>query len=120
MHAAGIEVILDVVYNHTAEGSHMGPTLSFRGIDNKSYYYLMDEQRYYNDFTGTGNALELRHPYVLRMVTDSLRYWVEEMRVDGFRFDLATTLARVEGPLRPACELPRCGRAGPGAGGASS
>jgi glycogen operon protein len=98
MHDAGLEVILDVVYNHTAEGSHMGPTLSFRGIDNKSYYYLMDEQRYYNDFTGTGNALELRHPYVLRMVTDSLRYWVEEMHIDGFRFDLATTLARVEGP----------------------
>jgi glycogen operon protein len=99
MHDAGIEVILDVVYNHTAEGSHMGPTLSFRGIDNRSYYYLMAEQRYYNDFTGTGNALELRHPYVLRMVTDSLRYWVEEMRVDGFRFDLASTLARVEGPF---------------------
>jgi isoamylase len=97
MHAAGIEVILDVVYNHTAEGNHMGPTLSFRGIDNRSYYYLMDDQRYYNDFTGTGNALELRHPSVLRMVADSLRYWVEEMRVDGFRFDLATTLARVEG-----------------------
>jgi isoamylase len=99
MHDAGIEVILDVVYNHTAEGNHMGPTLSFRGIDNRSYYYLMEDQRYYNDFTGTGNALELRHPYVLRMVTDSLRYWVEEMRVDGFRFDLATTLARVEGPF---------------------
>jgi isoamylase len=98
MHDAGLEVILDVVYNHTAEGSHMGPTLSFRGIDNRSYYYLMEEQRYDNDFTGTGNALELRHPYVLRMVTDSLRYWVEEMRVDGFRFDLASTLARVEGP----------------------
>ncbi len=99
MHDAGIEVILDVVYNHTAEGNHMGPTLSFRGIDNRSYYYLMDDQRYYNDFTGTGNALELRHPYVLRMVSDSLRYWVEEMRVDGFRFDLASTLARVEGPF---------------------
>jgi glycogen operon protein len=99
MHDAGIEVILDVVYNHTAEGNQMGPTLSFRGIDNRSYYYLMEDQRYYNDFTGTGNALELRHPYVLRMVTDSLRYWVEEMRVDGFRFDLATTLARVEGPF---------------------
>jgi isoamylase len=99
MHDAGIEVILDVVYNHTAEGNHMGPTLSFRGIDNKSYYYLMQDQRYYNDFTGTGNALELRHPNVLRMVTDSLRYWVEEMRIDGFRFDLATTLARVEGPF---------------------
>ncbi|GAA0586400.1 glycogen debranching protein GlgX [Caenispirillum bisanense] len=99
MHDAGIEVILDVVYNHTAEGNHLGPTLCFRGIDNRSYYYLMgDNGRYYNDFTGTGNALELRHPYVLRMVTDSLRYWVQEMRVDGFRFDLATTLARVEGP----------------------
>ncbi len=87
-----------MVYNHTAEGNHLGPTLSLRGIDNTSYYYLMDgEARYYNDFTGTGNALELRHPDVLRMVTDSLRYWVREMRVDGFRFDLATTLARVSG-----------------------
>ncbi len=100
LHDAGLEVILDVVYNHTAEGSHMGPTLSFRGIDNRSYYYLMaGDERHYNDFTGTGNALELRHPHVLRMVTDLLRYWVEEMRVDGFRFDLATTLARVEGPF---------------------
>ncbi len=98
MHDADIEVILDVVYNHTAEGSCMGPTLSFRGIDNKSYYYLMEgDERYCNDFTGTGNALRLRHPYVLRMVMDSLRYWVEEMGVDGFRFDLATTLARVRG-----------------------
>jgi isoamylase len=98
LHDAGIEVILDVVYNHTAEGSHLGPTLSFRGIDNKSYYYLVDgEERYYNDFTGTGNALELRHRHVLRMVMDSLRYWVQEMGVDGFRFDLATTLARVNG-----------------------
>ena len=98
MHDEGIEVILDVVYNHTAEGNHLGPTLSLRGIDNKSYYYLdEDNPRYYNDFTGTGNALELRHPYVLRMVTDSLRYWVEDMGVDGFRFDLATTLARVSG-----------------------
>ncbi|MFW6178736.1 MAG: glycogen debranching protein GlgX [Desulfohalobiaceae bacterium] len=98
MHDAGLEVILDVVYNHTAEGNHLGPTLSFRGIDNASYYYLMqDEPRYYNDFTGTGNALELRHPKVLSMVMDSLRYWVQNMGVDGFRFDLATTLARVEG-----------------------
>ncbi len=98
MHDAGIEVILDVVYNHTAEGNQLGPTLSFRGIDNKSYYYLSEgDERYYKDFTGTGNALELRHPNVLRMVMDSLRYWVQEMRVDGFRFDLATTLARVKG-----------------------
>ena len=98
MHDAGIEVILDVVYNHTAEGNQSGPTLSFRGIDNKSYYYLTPgTERYYSDFTGTGNALELRHPYVLRMVMDSLRYWSQEMGVDGFRFDLATTLARVNG-----------------------
>lgn len=98
LHEAGIEVILDVVYNHTAEGNHLGPTLSWRGIDNRSYYYLMDDDpRYYNDFTGTGNALELHHPYVLRMVTDSLRYWVSEMKVDGFRFDLAMTLARFGG-----------------------
>ena len=98
MHDAGIEVILDVVYNHTAEGNHLGPTLCFRGIDNKSYYHRVEgDARYYHDYTGTGNALELRHPYVLRMVTDSLRYWVQEMRVDGFRFDLATTLARVNG-----------------------
>ena len=98
MHDSGIEVILDVVYNHTAEGNQLGPTLSFRGIDNKSYYSLMPGmERYYNDFTGTGNALELRHPYVLRMVMDSLRYWNQEMGVDGFRFDLATTLARVNG-----------------------
>ncbi len=96
VHDAGIEVILDVVYNHTAEGNHLGPTLSFRGIDNRSYYYLNEgNERYYYDFTGTGNALELRHRHVLRMATDSLRYWVQEMGVDGFRFDLATTLARV-------------------------
>ncbi|NBC34464.1 MAG: glycogen debranching protein GlgX, partial [Alphaproteobacteria bacterium] len=98
MHNAGIEVILDVVYNHTAEGNHRGPTLSFRGIDNHSYYYLVHgNERYYNDFTGCGNSLELRHRHVFRMVTDSLRYWVETMHVDGFRFDLATTLARVNG-----------------------
>jgi isoamylase len=98
MHDAGIEVILDVVYNHTAEGNHLGPTLCFRGIDNRSYYYLSEgNARYYHDYTGTGNALELRHPQVLRMVTDSLRYWANEMHVDGFRFDLATTLARVLG-----------------------
>ena len=95
LHDAGIEVILDVVYNHTAEGSEMGPTLSFRGIDNVSYYWLTpDDGRYYENFTGTGNALNLTHPRVLQMVMDSLRYWVEECHVDGFRFDLATTLAR--------------------------
>jgi glycogen operon protein len=97
MHENEIEVILDVVYNHTAEGNHLGPTLSFRGIDNTAYYFLTDNPRYYNDVTGTGNALELSHASVLRMVTDSLRYWVEDIRVDGFRFDLATTLARIEG-----------------------
>jgi glycogen operon protein len=96
LHAEGIEVILDVVYNHTAEGSELGPTLCFRGIDNASYYRLVPGQpRYYEDWTGCGNALNLRHPRVLQMVMDSLRYWVEEMHVDGFRFDLATTLARV-------------------------
>ncbi len=95
LHAAGIEVILDVVYNHTAEGNERGPTLSWRGIDNTSYYYLNDSQRrYYTDFTGCGNSPYLRHPRVLQMVMDSLRYWVTEMHVDGFRFDLAATLAR--------------------------
>jgi isoamylase len=95
LHDAGIEVLLDVVYNHTAEGNHLGPTLSFRGIDNKSYYWLMaDKPRYYDDFTGTGNSLNLTHPRVLQMVMDSLRYWVEQCHVDGFRFDLAPTLAR--------------------------
>ncbi len=97
LHTAGIEVILDVVYNHTAEGNQMGPTLSWRGIDNASYYHLVPgDERYYMDFTGCGNALDLRHPRVLQMVMDSLRYWVEHMHVDGFRFDLATTLAREE------------------------
>ena len=95
MHAAGIEVILDVVYNHTAEGNHMGPTLSFKGIDNPAYYRLVeDDQRYYMDYTGTGNSLNVRHPHSLQLIMDSLRYWVTEMHVDGFRFDLASTLAR--------------------------
>ena len=95
LHSAGIEVILDVVYNHTAEGNQMGPTLSFRGIDNASYYRLKpDDPRYYMDFTGTGNTLNLQHPRVLQLIMDSLRYWVLEMHVDGFRFDLASALAR--------------------------
>lgn len=95
LHRAGIEVILDVVYNHTAEGNHLGPTLSFRGLDNPSYYRLMpDDKRYYMDYTGTGNSMNMRNPHVLQMIMDSLRYWVTEMHVDGFRFDLAATLAR--------------------------
>ncbi len=95
LHSAGIEVILDVVYNHTAEGNHLGPTLSFRGIDNPAYYRLVpDDPRYYMDYTGTGNTLNMRHPRVLQLIMDSLRYWVLEMHVDGFRFDLAATLAR--------------------------
>jgi len=94
LHKADIEVILDVVYNHTCEGNHMGPTLSFRGIDNSSYYRLMDDKRYYMDYTGTGNTLNVNLPNVLRLIMDSLRYWVTDMRVDGFRFDLASTLAR--------------------------
>jgi len=95
LHRAGIEVILDVVYNHTAEGSHLGPTLSFRGVDNAAYYRLMEnDKRYYMDYTGTGNTLNANMPTVLRLMMDSLRYWVLEMHVDGFRFDLASTLAR--------------------------
>lgn len=95
LHAAGIEVILDVVYNHTAEGDHLGPTLSFRGIDNSVYYRLVsNNRRYYKDYTGCGNTLNMLHPQVLQLIMDSLRYWVIEMHVDGFRFDLASTLAR--------------------------
>jgi isoamylase len=95
LHEAGIEVILDVVYNHTAEGNHMGPTLSMRGIDNAAYYRLVeDDKRYYMDYTGTGNSLNVGHPHSLQLIMDSLRYWVTEMHVDGFRFDLASTLAR--------------------------
>jgi glycogen operon protein len=97
LHDAGIEVLLDVVYNHTAEGNHLGPTLSFRGIDNLSYYRLEEERRFYTDSTGTGNSLNLDHPRVLQLVTDSLRYWAGEMHVDGFRFDLAPTLGRERG-----------------------
>ncbi|MEB3068400.1 glycogen debranching protein GlgX [[Mycobacterium] vasticus] len=94
-HRAGIEVILDVVYNHTAEGHHLGPTLNFRGIDNAAYYRLTEgDKRFYTDYTGTGNSLNARHPHTLQLIMDSLRYWVTEMHVDGFRFDLASTLAR--------------------------
>ncbi|WP_016694399.1 glycogen debranching protein GlgX [Rhodococcus rhodochrous] len=94
-HEAGIEVILDVVYNHTAEGNHLGPTICFRGIDNAAYYRLVDDDKaYYMDYTGTGNSLNARHPHTLQLIMDSLRYWVTEMHVDGFRFDLASTLAR--------------------------
>jgi len=98
LHSAGIEVILDVVYNHTAEGNHLGPTLCYRGIDNSAYYWLVpDTPRLYENYTGTGNALKLSHPRVLQMVMDSLRYWVEAFHVDGFRFDLAPTLGRTPG-----------------------
>ncbi len=100
LHDAGIEVILDVVYNHTGEGNHMGPTLCFRGIDNASYYRLEADRRFYTDYTGTGNTLNLDHPRVLQLVMDSLRYWVTEMHVDGFRFDLAPTLGRWHGEYR--------------------
>jgi len=95
LHTAGIEVILDVVYNHTAEGNHLGPTLSFKGIDNAAYYRLMDDEpQFYMDYTGTGNSFNVRHPHSLQLIMDSLRYWVTEMHVDGFRFDLASALAR--------------------------
>lgn len=96
LHSAGLEVILDVVYNHTAEGNHLGPTLSLRGVDNAAYYRLeQDNPRFYTDYTGCGNTLNMRHPRVLQLIMDSLRYWVMEMHVDGFRFDLASALARV-------------------------
>lgn len=95
LHDAGLEVILDVVYNHTGEGNHLGPTLCFKGIDNRAYYRVVEgDARYYMDYTGTGNSLNMRHPHTLMLVMDSLRYWVTEMHVDGFRFDLASTLAR--------------------------
>jgi glycogen operon protein len=94
LHAAGIEVILDVVYNHTGEGNHLGPVLSLKGIDNRAYYRVEDTARFYRDFTGTGNSLNMQHPHTLMLIMDSLRYWVAEMHVDGFRFDLASTLAR--------------------------
>ena len=116
LHDAGIEVILDVVYNHTAEGNELGPTLSFKGIDNASYYRLLpDKPRYYINDTGTGNTLNLSHQRVLQMVTDSLRYWVKEMHVDGFRFDLATILAREPYGFDEERRLPRFLPAGSGA-----
>ena len=99
LHSAGIEVILDVVYNHSCEGNQLGPTLSFRGIDNAAYYILAEDRRYYADFTGCGNTVNMSHPRALQMVMDSLRYWVEEMHVDGFRFDLASALARERGQV---------------------
>ena len=95
LHRAGIEVLLDVVYNHTGEGNHLGPMLCFRGLDNATYYRLKrDQRRWYVDYTGCGNTLNTSHPRVLQLLMDSLRYWVTEMHVDGFRFDLAPVLAR--------------------------
>ena len=94
LHEAGIEVIIDVVYNHTAEGNHLGPVLSFKGIDNAAYYRLADDRRHYWDTTGTGNTLNVCHPHVLQLIMDSLRYWAVEMHVDGFRFDSAAALVR--------------------------
>jgi isoamylase len=105
LHTASIEVILDVVYNHTAEGNHLGPTLSFRGLDNASYYKLADDPRYYHDTTGCGNTINMGHPRVLQMVMDSLRYWAEEFQVDGFRFDLATSLGRDQRTYSPNAGL---------------
>jgi isoamylase len=106
LHAAGIEVILDVVYNHTAEGGNLGPTLSFRGIDNAVYYRLFAaERRFYEDVTGTGNTLNAQHPHVMKLIMDSLRYWVDEMHVDGFRFDLAPALSREGGVFAPDSRL---------------
>ncbi|WP_141324662.1 glycogen debranching protein GlgX [Myxococcus sp. AB025B] len=106
LHAAGLEVILDVVYNHTCEGNHLGPTLSLKGIDNASYYWLMPDARYYLDFTGCGNSVNASNPNGARLIVDSLRYWVDEMHVDGFRFDLATVLGRTgEGGFDPRAAL---------------
>ncbi len=115
LHAAGIEVILDVVYNHTAEGNHLGPTLSFRGIDNASYYMLGEDPRFYFDTTGCGNTVNQRHPRVLQMIMDSLRYWVDECHVDGFRFDLATSLGREKRDYKPDANFLRRRLPGPGA-----
>jgi glycogen operon protein len=96
LHRAGIEVILDVVFNHSAEGNHLGPTLSLRGLDNAAYYILDQDRETYANYSGTGNTLNANHPVVRRLIIDSLRYWVQEMHVDGFRFDLASVLSRDE------------------------
>ena len=120
LHDAGLEVILDVVYNHTAEGNELGPTLSFKGIDNASYYRLAPDRRYYINDTGTGNTVNLSNSRVLQMVTDSLRYWAQEMHVDGFRFDLATILGARAARLRRGRPLPRRLPPGPGAAARSS
>ena len=117
IHDAGLEVILDVVYNHTAEGNERGPTLSFKGIDNASYYRLLpDQKRYYINDTGTGNTLNLSHPRVIQMVTDSLRYWVQQTRVDGFRFDLGTILAREQNGFDNQSGFLKAVQSGSGAG----
>ena len=116
LHSAGIEVILDVVYNHTCEGNHLGPTLCYRGIDNTAYYWLVpDTPRFYENYTGTGNALKLDHPRVLQMVMDSLRHWVEVFHIDGFRFDLASTLGRTP-EFNPHARVLRRDPPGSGAG----
>ena len=121
LHAAGLEVILDVVYNHTTEGNHLGPTLSMKGIDNPAYYRLVEEDKgRYFDTTGTGNSLNVGHPAALRLILDSLRYWVTEMHVDGFRFDLATALTRQTGELDIFERVPRPCAPGPGAGGSEN
>ena len=104
-HEAGIEVLMDVVYNHTCEGDHLGPTFSFRGLDNASYYRLQEDPRYYVNDTGTGNTVNADHPMVLRLIMDSLRYWVEVMGVDGFRFDLCATLGRTDAGFDPGAAL---------------
>ena len=114
LHDAGIEVILDVVFNHTAEGDELGPTLCFRGIDNSIFYTLADDKRYYKDYTGTGNTVNANHPVVRTNILDALRYWMVEMHVDGFRFDLASVLGRDE--LRQSagqCPSSRTDRRGP-------
>ena len=116
LHEAGLEVILDVVYNHTAEGNELGPTLCFKGIDNASYYRLAPEPRHYINDTGTGNTVNLSNSRVLQLVMDSLRYWASDMRINGFRFDLATILGREphgfeeEGRFLDACGRTRCYR----------